>query len=206
MEEKYRRIKMSNVAFGRRLGNVRGGRDVLRASGFVMEEGTGGGGGYYVLVPSADAWPKLMEARDEVGRLLDGVDSSSSSSVAADVTTGTTTRGGTGVVGGGASAGGTNATMANVASMMRGASGGGGLGDLGGLDASTMRGMLSDPNAIRNLAGMMNVGIISLFRLVSALVYIARSSYRLLIISFIISSPHRFGMTPATYRIPWSET
>ncbi len=159
---------MSNVAFGRRLGNVRGGRDVLRASGFVMEEGTGGGGGYYVLVPSADAWPKLMEARDEVGRLLDGVNSSSSA--VADATTGTTTRGGTGVVGGGASAGGTNATMANVASMMRGASSGGGLGDLGGLDASTMRGMLSDPNAIRNLAGMMNVGIISLFRLVSVLV------------------------------------
>lgn len=49
MEERYRRVKVSNPAFARRLGDVPGGRDLVLSAGFVFEDendgGDGGGGG-----------------------------------------------------------------------------------------------------------------------------------------------------------------
>jgi hypothetical protein len=119
------------------------------------------------LVPCAEAWPRLIEARDEVGRMLRDVNSSSSSS-SVDATMGTTDRGvrGTTIDGG---VGGFTSMDANaMASMMRGISGSGGLGDL---DSSIMRDMLSDPNALRNIAGMINVSYFFYSRLRRSRVY-----------------------------------
>lgn len=142
MEEKYRRIKSTNPAFAKRVGNVRGGRDMLFASGFVEE------GDSYVLIPSADAWPWLVRARDEVERLLSSSLSSST----------TTTSGGSamgaGGVGGEVGAIGSRSGMAAdqaTTTMMPG------MPPIGGLEAATMREMLSDPNALRDIAGMINV-------------------------------------------------
>jgi hypothetical protein len=73
-EAKYRSIKKTNPAFLRRLGSLPGGPDLLFAAGFVAEtkDDVDGRTEYYVLTPSADAWPRLVAARDEVGRALSG--------------------------------------------------------------------------------------------------------------------------------------
>ena len=143
MEERYRRVKVSNPAFARRLGDVPGGRDLVLSAGFVFEDendggdggGGGGGGSSLVLVPSAEAWPRLVGARDEVGRLL------SSSSVASAVGPSSVPPplGGAGV---------------DAAAAMRGLLSGN--GRLGPNEASMMREMLADPNALRSMAGMMS--------------------------------------------------
>jgi hypothetical protein len=64
MEEKYRSIKKSNAAFNKRLGGVNGGEALLLSAGFVLEEDV------FVLRPSEEAWPKLVEAGDVVGKAL----------------------------------------------------------------------------------------------------------------------------------------
>ena len=63
-EEKYRRVKRGNAAFQKRLGGLPGGHDAVLASGFVLQDVNGTEN--YVLVPSAEAWPRLVECRDEV--------------------------------------------------------------------------------------------------------------------------------------------
>mmetsp|Transcript_46180 Transcript_46180/g.139999 ORF Transcript_46180/g.139999 Transcript_46180/m.139999 type:complete len:461 (-) Transcript_46180:44-1426(-) len=72
MEEKYRRVKRGNAAFQRRLGGIPGGHDAMLAAGFSVEhEGEGDSRvEMYKIVPSADAWPKLVEARAKVGVAL----------------------------------------------------------------------------------------------------------------------------------------
>lgn len=69
MEEKYRTVKKANPAFHRRLGGVAGGNDLLLAAGFVIETGEAGAE-VYVLRPSADAWPRLVAAGEEIKRAL----------------------------------------------------------------------------------------------------------------------------------------
>jgi len=158
MEERYRRVKVSNPAFARRLGDVPGGRDLVLSAGFVFEDendggdggGGGGGGSSLVLVPSAEAWPRLVGARDEVGRLL-----------SSSTTTSSSVSGGAGAgpssvpppLGGAAGMGGGGAGM-DAAAAMRGLLSGN--GRLGPNEASMMREMLADPNALRSMAGMMN--------------------------------------------------
>ncbi len=69
MEEKYRSIKKANPAFQRRLGGVTGGEALLLSAGFVIEAGEGGAD-TYVLRPSAEAWPRLVAAGEEVNKAL----------------------------------------------------------------------------------------------------------------------------------------
>lgn len=64
MEEKYRKVKKQNAAFQKRLGGLPGGDAAMRASGFVLGEDAGAP--VYQLVPSPEAWPKLMAARAAV--------------------------------------------------------------------------------------------------------------------------------------------
>lgn len=68
-EEKYRSVKKANPAFQRRLGGVAGGDALILAAGFVVETGEGGAESY-VLRPSAEAWPRLVAAGEEVKRVL----------------------------------------------------------------------------------------------------------------------------------------
>ncbi|GAX09755.1 hypothetical protein FisN_11Lh277 [Fistulifera solaris] len=58
MEEKYRSLKKSNVAFQRKLGGKRGGDELMKAAGFIVEFRDGME--YYALQASAEAWPKLV--------------------------------------------------------------------------------------------------------------------------------------------------
>ena len=68
MEEKYRTIKKANPGFARRLGALPSGSDLILASGFTVQ--TKEEVEYYVLTPSADAWPMLVDAKKEVQRLV----------------------------------------------------------------------------------------------------------------------------------------
>lgn len=63
-EERYRRVKTSNAAFSRRLGGIEGGRDAMRALGFVEEDVDGEP--HLVLNASAEAWTKLNEAKVKI--------------------------------------------------------------------------------------------------------------------------------------------
>jgi hypothetical protein len=58
MEEKYRSLKKSNAAFQRKLGGKRGGDELMKAAGFIVESRDGIE--YYALQASAEAWPKLV--------------------------------------------------------------------------------------------------------------------------------------------------
>lgn len=63
MEEKYRKVKVHNAAFGKRLGNLVGGRQAVLGVGFQQttdESGTQ----IYLMEASADAWPALQKAKE----------------------------------------------------------------------------------------------------------------------------------------------
>mmetsp|Transcript_22441 Transcript_22441/g.55534 ORF Transcript_22441/g.55534 Transcript_22441/m.55534 type:complete len:427 (+) Transcript_22441:202-1482(+) len=65
MEEKYRKVKVHNAAFGKRLGNLVGGRQAMLAVGFTQttdESGTQ----IYLLQASPEAWPALQQAKADV--------------------------------------------------------------------------------------------------------------------------------------------
>lgn len=62
-EEKYRKVKLSNAAFGRRIGNVPGGMDCIYAYGFTA---TTENADQLVLNASAEAWTNLNEAKKKV--------------------------------------------------------------------------------------------------------------------------------------------
>lgn len=80
MEEKYRKVKKSNAVFHKRLGRLTGASDTLLAVGFhtVVGGGDGNGNGdddgdgeeYYVLTPSPDAWPKLIQSKETINQAL----------------------------------------------------------------------------------------------------------------------------------------
>ena len=134
MEEKYRTIKKSNPAFNKRLGGVSGGEALLLASGFTIE--TVDGNEVYVLRPSAQAWPKLVAAGDEVKRTV--AENSNQSNFTHPTSS-------------------TAPPMAAGGGMFPGMPGGGmgmGMGG-GGMDAA-MQQMMNDPNMMQNMMGMMN--------------------------------------------------
>ena len=64
MEEKYRRVKKNNAAFGKRLGKLVGGHDCMLATGFVVEHQSGEE--VYQLHASADKWNALLQAKNAV--------------------------------------------------------------------------------------------------------------------------------------------
>lgn len=57
MEQKYRKVKKTNAAFEKKLGRLNGANEAILAIGFqtVGEE--------YVLTPSPEAWPALLESK-----------------------------------------------------------------------------------------------------------------------------------------------
>mmetsp|Transcript_27037 Transcript_27037/g.41926 ORF Transcript_27037/g.41926 Transcript_27037/m.41926 type:complete len:451 (-) Transcript_27037:138-1490(-) len=61
-EEKYRKVKQSNGAFQRRLGGLAGAKELMFSAGFV-EETVEGDGLVYLMKPSAEAWPKLLQTQ-----------------------------------------------------------------------------------------------------------------------------------------------
>ncbi|KAL7535274.1 hypothetical protein ACHAXR_006386 [Thalassiosira sp. AJA248-18] len=145
MEEKYRTIKKSNPAFSKRLGGLPGGSDLMNASGFNVE--TREGVEYYVLTPSADAWPGLIKAREEVQRVLLTVDRSSSVQNVVPPSANAA---------GAAAGGGASTLPGGMPNLFPGGMpGGGGLGGSAG-DMSMIQSMLSDPNMLQNVMGMMN--------------------------------------------------
>ena len=126
MEEKYGSIKKSNAAFNKRLGGVSGGEQFLLAAGFTLEDGV------FVLTPSEEAWPKLVEAGEVANRALAEAEASS----AAPTPAGT----GFGMSGGG------------VGAMPPMGMPGLGAGGMPSMEA--MQNLLSNPEALQ---GMMNV-------------------------------------------------
>lgn len=70
-EEKYRKVKQSNAAFGRRLGNVPGGRECMLAVGFVSETPEGLNELHFVLKANADAWNHLVQSKAKVDQVLE---------------------------------------------------------------------------------------------------------------------------------------
>ena len=81
MEEKYRRVKVANAAFQRRLGSLSGGEACMRAVGFVLDES--GTENYYVMHPNPEAWPKLMECKTKLETASREAKSAASSNIAA---------------------------------------------------------------------------------------------------------------------------
>jgi len=134
MEEKYRTIKKSNPAFNKRLGGVTGGEAFLLASGFTIE--TTEGNEVYVLRPSAQAWPRLVAAGEEVARKVAEIntqpinfDTAAAPSMPAAVPPSNNAFGGMPGMGGGMPGGG---------------------------DMAAMQQMMNDPNAMQQMMGMMN--------------------------------------------------
>lgn len=77
MEEKYRKVKKSNPVFHKRLGRLTGATETLSAIGFCSVVGGGGGDAanddgeeYYVLTPSPDAWPKLLQSKETIDQAV----------------------------------------------------------------------------------------------------------------------------------------
>jgi hypothetical protein len=66
MEEKYRKVKRKNAAFGKRLGNLVGGHDCMLGAGFVVEHQAGEE--VYQLQASADKWNALVAAKNAVAQ------------------------------------------------------------------------------------------------------------------------------------------
>lgn len=92
---------------------------------------------YYVLTPSADAWPRLVAARDEIGQVLSGIEG------------GVVHRSSTNVdVGAAATSTGSGQNANTFPPPLS-----------GGMmpDSSAIQSMLRDPNMLRNVMGMMNV-------------------------------------------------
>ena len=67
-EEKYRKVKKGNSAFQKRVGSLSGSNELMIAAGFVEE--TIDGEAYYVILPSAEAWPKLLEAQANISAAI----------------------------------------------------------------------------------------------------------------------------------------
>eukprot|EP00579_Thalassiosira_antarctica_P000263 CAMPEP_0201869730 /NCGR_PEP_ID=MMETSP0902-20130614/3136_1 /ASSEMBLY_ACC=CAM_ASM_000551 /TAXON_ID=420261 /ORGANISM="Thalassiosira antarctica, Strain CCMP982" /LENGTH=476 /DNA_ID=CAMNT_0048395277 /DNA_START=26 /DNA_END=1456 /DNA_ORIENTATION=- len=142
MEEKYRTIKKSNPAFTKRLGGVNGGSDLMSAAGFTVEAKEGEE--YYVLMPNADAWPRLVKAREEVQRVLGESDRSGASAQTAFVPPAAVGVGATG-----------STLPRGMANLFPGGMPGGGMGGGPG-DMAMMQSMMSDPSAMQNVMSMMN--------------------------------------------------
>lgn len=64
LEEKYRKVKRGNAAFNKRLGGIPGGESAMLSVGFSID--TVDGEAFYVMHPSPEAWPKLVQDRAEL--------------------------------------------------------------------------------------------------------------------------------------------
>ncbi len=64
-EEKYRKVKRANAAFQKRLGRLNGAHDALTVVGFIVNEND-----EYTLVPSPEAWPKLLESKAAIDKAI----------------------------------------------------------------------------------------------------------------------------------------
>ena len=152
MEEKYRSIKKSNPAFAKRLGSLVGGHDLLVAAGFTIT--TKDNIEYYTLVPSETAWPTLVKAKEEVGKLLLSENQTSATSTTAATSSGSGLGGGwdgTGIPPTTVT-GGLGAPGSGLPSF------GGGMGG-GQPDMAQMQSMLSDPNMMQRVMSMANVSL-----------------------------------------------
>jgi len=161
MEEKYRSIKKSNPAFSKRLGSLVGGHELLLAAGFTIttkkDDNDGKEIEYYTLVPSETAWPTLVKAKEEVGKLLLSENQTSATSsipAAAGSGSGLGSGGwdGTGIPPSTVT-GGLGAPGSGLPSF------GSGMGMGGGQqpDMAQMQSMLSDPNMMQRVMSMANV-------------------------------------------------
>jgi len=108
-EEKYRSMRRSNAAFGRKLGNLRGGEECLLACGFEVQEDK------FVLIPSASKWEIMQECRVVVREAVAGL----SSQTVAPVALATGAQAGVGGFGG-AGTGGLGAGMGSSGMGMQG--------------------------------------------------------------------------------------
>jgi hypothetical protein len=130
MDVKYRKLKVANAAFQRRVSGVPGGTDVLAAIGFKEVTDGGENHGSHVLTPSADLWNVLVSTQSKLVAAVQRIQS-----------------GGGGVgsgVGGGV--GGNIGDMQGLASMVQAA----------GLDLNAMSGLAQqagsmDPQAIQSM-------------------------------------------------------
>lgn len=139
MEEKYRTIKKSNPAFNKRLGGVSGGDALLLASGFTIESVEGNM--VYVLRPSAQAWPRLVAASEEVARLVAEINTHSNNFGGGAAAPSMPVAGG----GGGAPTNNLFGGMPGMGAMMGGDN---------NMNAA-MQQMMSDPNAIQTMMEQM---------------------------------------------------
>jgi len=86
-EDKYRKVKRENPVFQRKFASLAGSDDLMKSVGFttLVEESIQ----YYVLVPSAEAWTRLVTARGQLKTLIDQSNHHSSVSLS-NLTTTTT--------------------------------------------------------------------------------------------------------------------
>jgi len=142
MEEKYRKVKNTNAAFQKRLGRLNGANDAILSIGFTA----GGGGEEYVLLPSPDAWPKLLASKSTLDQALTDHDLQQAQQLLQQQQQ--QQQGNSPDMGFG---GLPNFNMPNMGGGMGMPPGGGaGLG-AGGMDPSTMSNMLSDPQALQTM-------------------------------------------------------
>ncbi len=64
-EEKYRKVKRTNAAFQKRLGRLNGAHDAMTVIGFIVNDND-----EYNLVPSPEAWPKLLESKASLDQAI----------------------------------------------------------------------------------------------------------------------------------------
>jgi len=66
LEEKYRKVKKQNAAFRKRLGGLVGGHDCMLATGFIVENDSGGGEEVYKLHATAEKWTYLTTTAQRI--------------------------------------------------------------------------------------------------------------------------------------------
>jgi len=131
MEQKYRKVKKTNAAFQKKLGRLNGANEAILAIGFqtVGEE--------YVLTPSPEAWPALLESKATLDQAVRDYEAQQSRPMPAA----------TGDMGFGG--------MPNLG-MGMGAGAGAGMPGMGGMNMppgmeQAMSSILSDPQALQNM-------------------------------------------------------
>ena len=134
MEEKYRRVKRNNAAFGKRLGKLTGGHDCMLACGFVVEIQSGEE--VYQLHASPSNWTALLACQARV--------KTASSAAKADQSRARQPPTAAGIGGAAAAA----------ASAPGGTGFGGGTGGLGGTPMANM--MMNNPNLQNMMSQMMS--------------------------------------------------
>jgi len=146
MEEKYRKVKVHNAAFGKRLGNLVGGRQAMLALSFTQttdESGTQ----IYLLSASPEAWPALQQAKAKIEQAV--TDAKRVSDVS------TTTANNTNANPFGMPTGAEGMGSGFNAGMGSGFGAGAGMGGMGGANnpmaASAAANLMSNPEALQNM-------------------------------------------------------